>query len=76
MNGSGSVRVPRILELGGDVTLTQTLVGKAWLTGRKPKSARQPVRKKTVKYAARPFMNPALVANETKLNSLWANSVR
>lgn len=76
LNGSSRVRVPRILELGGEVTLTQTLVGKAWLTGRKPTSARQPTRKKTVNYAARPFMNPALVANESKLPSLWANSVR
>jgi hypothetical protein len=76
LNGSSSVRVPRILELGGDVTITQVLVGKAWLTGKKPTNPRQPTRKKTVKYAARPFMNPALVANQSKIPSLWANSVR
>ncbi len=76
LNGPSSVRVPHILEVGGDVTLNQVLIGKSWLTGKKPTSARQPVRKKTVKYAARPFMNPALVANQSKLPSLWANSVR
>ncbi len=76
LNGSSSVRVPRILELGGDVTLTQTLVGKAWLTSKKATNPRQPTRKKTVKYAARPFMNPALEVNRPQLPSLWANSVR
>ncbi len=71
-----SAGVPRILELGGNVTLTQTLVGKAWLTNRKQINPRQPVRMKTIKYAPRPFMNPALAANQSKLPSLWANSVR
>ncbi len=68
--------VPRILELGGDVVLTQTLVGRSWLTSKKPTNPRQPVRKRTIKYAARPFMNPALAANRAQLPSLWANSVR
>ena len=73
--------VPGILEHGGEAHLTEVRMGRDWLpTGaRAAKMFRrrgQPVRRRRIKIAARPFMRPAALKELPKFPAFWANSVK
>lgn len=80
LNGRGeglsAGTVPGTLEHGGTGQLREKKVGKQWRpAGRRQARPGQPVRTRTVKYAPRKFMLPALQAEVSKFPGLWANSI-
>ena len=58
----GGKTVPQLLEEGGSALFTELRIGKQWTTIYDPSKKRNPkrFRKRHVRYAARPFMKPAL----------------
>lgn len=69
--------VPRVLEEGGSIRVTEVLYRGRWVRPRSgQKVAGLPRRVRTVKVEARPYMGPALQKEMPKLPELWRDSVR
>jgi hypothetical protein len=68
--------VPKVMEKGGTVGLREKKVGKVWrpVGRRKPRPGQQ-TRVRRARYAAHPFMLPALIDEAPKFPDLWANSI-
>lgn len=70
--------IPQLLEFGGNAGIREYRLRPAgpWLAGQ-PRSKRQVVarRVRSAKYAARPFMGPALAAETPNLASHWRGQV-
>ena len=60
LRGSNRSTVPELLELGGSAVL----------------ESRKKKRRRRARYAARPFMGPAMKRELPKFEGLWANSVK
>lgn len=81
--GANGQPIPQTLEHGGSVNRSEYLSKTTgeWTpltssrTARRVKMNGNPVRKRTVSIAARPFMKPAFDLNLKKMNDLWSNSV-
>ena len=68
--------VPNLLEFGGTAGIREKLVGAKWMPrGKRSPRPNQPTRVRIAVYAPRPFMGPALAAEQDKFPTLWARSV-
>ena len=71
--------VPGVLEYGGEITLLEVLKWGKWrradLRSRR-RNANLPTRYRTVRIAARPYMQPAFDAALETLDPLWRDSIR
>jgi hypothetical protein len=68
--------VPNLMEFGGRAGIREKLVGKSWMPrGRRAPRPGQPTRIRLATYAPRPFMGPAMTAEQDKFPQLWARSI-
>lgn len=70
--------VPSVLEYGGQITILEVLVAGTWrradLRSRR-RLAQRKTRYRTVEIAARPYMGPALEAEQEHFVELWRDSI-
>ena len=71
----GSTTVPQVHEFGATVKIREAKVGNQWRSGRRRIRRGQPVRVRQVKYAERPFMGPALEAEQEHIPDAWSGTV-
>ena len=71
----GSATVPQVHEFGATLKIHEAKVGNHWRSGRRRVRRGQPVRVRRVKYSERPFMGPALEAEQEHIPDAWSGSV-
>lgn len=71
----GVATVPQVHEFGATVKIREAKVGQHWRSGRRRIRRGQPVRVRRVKYPERPFMGPALEAEQEHIPDAWSGSV-
>ena len=71
----GSTTVPQVHEFGTAIKVREVKVGKQWRTGAKRVKPKQPVRVRSAQYPARPFMGPALEAEQDRIPDAWSGSL-
>ena len=71
----GGATVAQVHEFGATVKVREAKVGPHWRTGRRRVRRGQPVRVRRVKYSERPFMGPALEAEQEHIPDAWSGSV-
>ena len=71
----GGATVPQVHEFGATVKLREVRVGKGWRSGLRRVRPGQPVRVRSVAYAERPFMGPALDAEREHIPDAWSGSL-
>jgi hypothetical protein len=71
----GSSTVPQIHEFGARVKIREARLGKKWFSGVRRVRPGQATRVRTAKYAPRPFMGPALEAEQQNIPEAWAGTL-
>ena len=71
----GSTTVPQLHEFGGRVRIREAKVGRQWRAGVRRVRPGQPVRVRSARYAERPFMGPALEAEQDHIPDAWSGTV-
>jgi hypothetical protein len=71
----GDLTVPQVLEFGANVRVRETKVGKRWVTGVRRIRPGQPVRVRSASYPERPFMGPALQAEQDHIPDAWSGQL-
>jgi hypothetical protein len=67
--------VPNLMEFGGRAGIREKLAGRTWVPRGRRSRPNQPTRVRLATYAPRPFMGPALRAEQDKFPQLWARSI-
>jgi hypothetical protein len=71
----GDLTVPQVQEFGATVRVREAKVGKQWRTGVRRVRRGQPVRVRSVSYPERPFMGPALEAEQDHIPDTWSGQI-